>query len=217
MVYFHGGGWILGDLDSHQGNASRIAAHAQANVVQVDYRLAPENPYPAGVDDAIAAFEWVVAHIEQFGGNLDKVVVSGDSAGGNLAAVVAQHCRASEIRLAGQFLIYPATDLTNATDGAMLEYLGPETSTLANDPRVSPALSECLDGLAPAIIGVGAHDFLYQDNVRYARALSDAGVPVIFRQYPTLNHGFFSYGNVSAASDQAAEQLCEDLYKLLHS
>jgi acetyl esterase/lipase len=217
VVYFHGGGWIIGDLDSHQGNASRIAAHATANVVQVDYRLAPENPYPAGVEDAIAAFEWVIAHIEQFGGNLNKVVVAGDSAGGNLAAIVAQHCRAIGIRLAAQFLIYPATDLTAAVDSAMLEYLGPRASSLARAPRVSPALAERLDGLAPAIIGVGAHDFLYQDNVRYARALTDAGVTVIFRQYPTLNHGFFSYGNVSAASDQAAEQLCQDLHKILHA
>lgn len=217
VVYFHGGGWIIGDLDSHQGNASRIAAHAKAHVVQVDYRLAPENPYPASVEDAIAAFEWVIAHIDQFGGNLNKVVVAGDSAGGNLAAIVAQHCRASGIRLAAQFLIYPATDLTAAADSAMLEYLGPRGSTLAYDPRVSPALAERLDGLAPAIIGVGAHDFLYQDNVRYARALSSAGVTVIFRQYPTLNHGFFSYGNISAASDQAAEQLCQDLHKILHA
>jgi acetyl esterase/lipase len=216
VVYFHGGGWIIGDLDSHQGNASRIAAHAEAHIVQIDYRLAPENPYPAGVEDAIAAFEWVIAHIDQFGGNLNKVVVAGDSAGGNLAAIVAQHCRAAGIRLAAQFLIYPATDLTAAADSAMLEYLGPRASILARDPRVSPALAERLDGLAPAIIGVGAHDFLYQDNVRYARALSDAGVTVVFRQYPTLNHGFFSYGHVSAASDQAAEQLCQDLHKILH-
>jgi acetyl esterase/lipase len=217
VVYFHGGGWIIGDLDSHQGNASRIAAHAKAHVVQVDYRLAPENPYPAGIEDAIAALEWVIAHIDQFGGNLNKVVVAGDSAGGNLAAIVAQHCRASGTRLAAQFLIYPATDLTAAVDSAMLEYLGPRASSLARDPRVSPALAERLDGLAPAIIGVGAHDFLYQDNVRYAQALTDAGVTVIFRQYPTLNHGFFSYGNVSAASDQAAEQLCQDLHKILHA
>ncbi|MFT4470525.1 alpha/beta hydrolase fold domain-containing protein [Arthrobacter sulfonylureivorans] len=217
VVYFHGGGWIIGDLDSHQGNASRIAAHAMANVVQVDYRLAPENPYPAGVEDAIAAFEWVIEHIDQFGGNLNKVVVAGDSAGGNLAAIVAQHCRAIGIRLAAQFLIYPATDLTAAADSAMLEYLGPGASSLAREPRASPALAERLDGLAPAIIGVGAHDFLYQDNVRYARALTDAGVTVIFRQYPTLNHGFFSYGSVSAASDQAAEQLCQDLHKVLHN
>ncbi|TDL33358.1 alpha/beta hydrolase fold domain-containing protein [Arthrobacter nitrophenolicus] len=217
VVYFHGGGWILGDLDSHQGNASRIAAHAQANVVQVDYRLAPENPYPAGVEDAIAAFEWVIAHIGQFGDNLNKVVVAGDSAGGNLAAIVAQHCRASGIRLAAQFLIYPATDLSEAADSAMLEYLGPKAATIAKDPQVSPALADRLDGLAPAIIGVGAHDFLYEDNVRYARALTDAGVTVIFRHYPTLNHGFFSYGNVSAASDQAAKQLCQDLHTILHA
>lgn len=217
VVYFHGGGWILGDLDSHQGNASRIAAHAKANVIQVDYRLAPEHPYPAGVEDAIAAFEWVIAHIDQFGDNLNKVVVAGDSAGGNLAAIVAQHCRASGIRLAAQFLIYPATDLTEAADSAMLEYLGPKAATIAQDPRVSPAMADRLDGLAPAIIGVGTHDFLYEDNVRYARALTDAGVTVIFRQYLTLNHGFFSYGNVSAASDQAAEQLCQDLHNILHS
>jgi acetyl esterase len=218
VIYFHGGGWIIGDLDSHQANGSRIAAQAKAHVIQVDYRLAPEHPFPAGVEDALAALDWVIANIERFGGNPAKLVVAGDSAGGNLAAVAAQHCREQGIRLAAQFLIYPATDLSVSMDGGVeSQYLGPEAASLASNPQVSPALAGRLDGLAPAVIGVGVHDFLYQDNVRYARKLADAGVTVVFRQYPTLNHGFFSYGNVSTASDRAAEQMCKDLYRILHS
>ena len=112
-------------------------------------------------------FEWVIAHIEQFGGNLNKVVVAGDSAGGNLAAIVAQHCRASGIRLAAQFLIYPATDLTAAADSAMLEYLGSRVSSLARrDPRVSPALAERRHGLATATSASAPRLPLPQDNVQ---------------------------------------------------
>ncbi len=217
VVYFHGGGWIIGDLDSHQGNASRIAAHSGAYVVQVDYRLAPENPFPAGADDALAAVEWVAANIESFGGDPAKLVVAGDSAGGNLAAVVAQQCRDKGIPLAAQFLIYPATDFTTMAGTDMeQQYLGPDSAVTAHHSRVSPALAVRLDSVAPAFIGVGEHDFLHQDNLEFARRLREAGVNVVLRTYPSLNHGFFSYGAISEAADTAAEQMCQDLRSILH-
>jgi acetyl esterase/lipase len=217
VVYYHGGGWIIGDLDSHEANASRIAAHANAHVIQVHYRLSPENPFPAGLGDAVAALRWVAEHIGQFGGNPDKLVVAGDSAGGNLAAATAQYCRDNGIPLAAQFLIYPATDLRPmANDPVGQQYLGLDGPADPADPRVSPAANDHLGGLAPAIIGVGSYDFLRDDNATYAAKLATAGVSVIFREYPTINHGFFSYGNVSPASDQAAEEMVEDLRQLLH-
>ena len=111
IVFFHGGGWIIGDLDSHDGHARRLAATVGAVVVHVEYRLAPENPFPAGYDDCIAATEWAYDHIDELGGRADRIALAGDSAGGNLAAGVAVHCRDTGRPLAGQLLIYPAVDL----------------------------------------------------------------------------------------------------------
>src|SRR6478752_1211568 len=111
VVFFHGGGWIIGDLDSHDGHARRLAATVGAVVVHVQYRLAPENPFPSGYQDAVAATEWAFDHIDELGGRADLIAVAGDSAGGNLAAGVAIHCRDTGRPLAGQLLIYPAVDL----------------------------------------------------------------------------------------------------------
>jgi acetyl esterase len=216
LVYFHGGGWIIGDLDSHEGNASRMAATANAVVIQVQYRLAPENPFPAGFDDVIASIEWVVKNIEQFGGDLTRLAVGGDSAGGNLAAAAALYCRDNSIYLAAQFLIYPAVDLTNTKDLVTAQYLGRDAAEVAGTQQVSPTMAERLDGVAPTVIGVGMFDFLYEECVDFANKLAAAGVPVVLREFPTLNHGFFSYANVSPASDQAADLLCRDLHQLLH-
>jgi acetyl esterase/lipase len=216
LVYFHGGGWIVGDLDSHEAHAIRLANSAGVVVVNVGYRLAPEHPFPAGVDDAIAATRWVHAHIDRFGGDSAHIAVGGDSAGGNLAAVVAVQCRDEGLALAAQLLLYPATDLTRMGDPAVSgAYLGEQVVQKARDPRVSPALTPTLAGLAPAIIGVGHHDFLYRDNLAYAEALKQAGVPVTLREYPMLNHGFFSYTAISPASEAAAEALCADLRRVL--
>jgi len=217
VVFFHGGSWIVGDLDSHRGDASRIAATANAVVVQVDYRLAPEHPFPAAVDDACAAVEWVAAHIGDFGGSADRLAVAGDSSGGNLAAVAAQHCRAVGIPLAAQLLVYPVTFLGDfARQLVGRQYLGDALETVGRDIRLSPAYAESFEHLAPAVVGVGAHDFLYDDNIAYAGLLRDAGVPLVLREYPTLNHGFFGNGGVSPAADAAAAELCRDLGALLH-
>jgi acetyl esterase len=215
LVYFHGGGWILGDMDSHEAHCIRLANATGAVVVNVEYRLAPEHPFPAGADDAIAATRWVHANLARLGGDAKRLAVGGDSAGGNFAAVVAVKCRDEGIPLAAQLLIYPATDLTGLNDPKVVgAYLGPNASSVCRDLRASPVLAD-LEGVAPAILGVGHYDFLYSDNMAYASALMAAGVALTLRVYPNLNHGFFSYTAISQASEQASEQLCADLKALL--
>jgi acetyl esterase len=215
LVYFHGGGWILGDLDSHEAHCIRIANATGAVVVNVGYRLAPEFPFPAGADDAIAATRWVHANLARFGSDAKRFAVGGDSAGGNFAAVAAVICRDEGVPLAAQLLIYPATDLTGLGDPKVTgAYLGADAARHARDLRASPVLAN-LQGVAPAILGVGHYDFLYNDNMAYAKALQAAGVPLLLRQFPNLNHGFFSYTAISPASEAASEQLCADLKALL--
>jgi acetyl esterase len=218
LVYFHGGGFIVGDIDSHEAHCIRIANRSGAVVISVDYRLAPEAPFPAGVDDALAATRWVHLQRGRFGGADRPLAVGGDSAGGNFAAVAAVMCRDEKIALAVQFLLYPATDMRGDGHGPVgIAYLGqgPAAAQKALDPRASPVLAPSLAGVAPAIIGVGIHDFLYRDNLAYAKALNAAGVSTLLREFGTLNHGFFSYTAVSSDSCKAADSLCDDLRNAL--
>jgi acetyl esterase len=212
LVYFHGGGWVLGDLDSHEAHAVRLANEAACVVVNVDYRLAPEHRFPAAYDDSLAATLWAHEHIGRLGGQPQRLAVGGDSAGGNLAAAVALACRDRGIGLAAQLLIYPATDLSGLNGMPERAYLGDENlERLGLDPRASPRHAVSHAGLAPAILGVGVHDFLYADNLAYVAALRAAGVPLTYREFPTLNHGFFSFTAISQASLLAAQMLCTDL------
>ncbi|WP_426118186.1 alpha/beta hydrolase fold domain-containing protein [Kocuria sp. LHG3120] len=212
VLYIHGGGWVLGDLDSHQGTAARLAAATPATVVQVDYRRAPEHVFPAAVDDAVAAAEWVHAHLADLGGR--RLVLAGDSAGGNIAAAVALHCRDHEMPVEAVLLLYPATDWTVQPIGGLVASYVPAGQEPA-DPRLSPALAPSLAGLPPTILGVGGLDFLFEDNLAYVHALRGAGVPVSLRVFPELSHGFFSYATISAAADRASERMCRDLSTLL--
>ncbi|HSV83303.1 MAG TPA: alpha/beta hydrolase, partial [Ramlibacter sp.] len=217
LVYFHGGGFILGDIASHEAHCIRIANRTGAVVVTVDYRLAPEDPFPAGVEDSLAATRWVHASLDRFAGVQRPFALGGDSAGGNMAAVSAIACRDAGIRVAVQFLLYPATDLTGPAHGRVGDlYLGTDAGRTARsqDWRASPVRAD-LAGVAPAILGVGAHDFLYQENIRFARALEAAGVTCTLRQFPTLNHGFFSFVAISPACAAAADSLCDDLREAL--
>lgn len=214
LVYFHGGGWVVGDLESHEAHAIRLANRAGVVVLNVDYRLAPEHRFPAAVDDAETAMLWASQHLNELGGKGKPMAVGGDSAGGNLAAVAALYCRDHGIALACQLLLYPATNLSGR-GGPEKSYLGDNAEVKAQDPRASPLKSATLSGLAPAIIGVGMHDFLYEDNLAYAAALKAAGVPLLMRVYGNLNHGFFSYTAVSHESAAAADQLCDDLRQQL--
>ncbi|HMS27534.1 MAG TPA: alpha/beta hydrolase [Burkholderiaceae bacterium] len=212
LVYFHGGGFVVGDLDSHDAHAIRLANEAQCVVVNVDYRLAPEHRFPAAYDDCWAVTQWVAQNISRLGGHVKRLAVGGDSAGGNLAAAVALACRDCGLKLAAQLLLYPATDLTQLNGMPEQAYLGAENiSTTGRDWRASPKLAASHAGLAPAILTVGAHDFLFKDNQAYAQVLRNANVALTYREFPTLNHGFFSFTAISQDSLIAAQMVCADL------
>lgn len=233
VVFFHGGGFALGDLDTHDGTARWHAARADAVVVSVDYRLAPEHPYPAAVEDALAATAWVAGHAAELGVDAGRLAVAGDSAGGTLAAVVAQQARAGRAPApVFQLLWYPATmwDLTlpamteNAQapilDAAAIAvfaewYLG-EVDLDRLPAAVAPGRAEDLSGLAPAWIGVAGHDPLRDDGVRYAERLAAAGVPVQLDRADTLVHGYVAYAGVVPAATEATERGLRALRAALH-
>ena len=215
LVYFHGGGFMIGDIDSHQAHAIRFANTAKVVVVNVDYRLAPEHPFPQGVDDAIAATLWADKNRSRLGGAGKPLAIGGDSAGGNFAAVTAIVCRDQGIRLAAQVLLYAVTDMTKEGNPDIRHaYFGATFEKDSKSLKASPVLAR-LEGVAPVIMGVGVHDFLYKDNLAYAAVLRAAKVPLTYREFPTLNHGFFSYTAIAPACEAAAEQICRDLRDLL--
>lgn len=222
VVFFHGGGFVAGDLDTHDGIARAHAVAADAVVVSVDYRLAPEHPFPAAVDDALAATEWVAAHAGELGVDPARLAVAGDSAGGNLAAVVAQLAReAGGPAICFQLLWYPATSydmtLPSFTENAeapiidrqalaqvTLAYAG--HVDLSNPPAtLAPARAADLTGLPPAYIGVAGHDPLRDDGIRYGELLAAAGVPVQVDNAATLVHGFLGYAGVIPVATEATE------------
>lgn len=229
IVLLHGGGFVIGDLDTHDITARTLANGCAAVVVSVDYRLAPEHPFPAPVDDAVAAARHVADHLADFGGD-DRVALAGDSAGGNLSAVVAQAFREEGRPLAGQLLIYPVTDMTGEypshtenAEGLFLDlatmawfqqqYAG-HLADLA-DPRLSPLLGD-LHGLAPAVVVVAELDPLRDDGLAYATALAAAGVPVEVRRFPGLVHGFVDMGRHSEAAQRALDETCALFRAVLH-
>ena len=229
IVLLHGGGFVIGDLDTHDLTARTLANGCAAVVVSVAYRLAPEHPFPAAPDDAVAAVRYVAEHLADLGGD-DRVAVEGDSAGGNLAAVVAQAFRDEGRPLAGQLLIYPVTDMagsypahTENAEGYFLDaasmawfqrqYTGDRTDL--GDPLLSPLRGD-LTGLAPAVVVVAEFDPLRDDGLAYAEALATAGVAVEVRTFPGLIHGFVDMGRHSAAAQQALDETCTLFRKVLH-
>lgn len=227
LVLLHGGGWVIGDLDTHDPQARALCHHAGVVVVSVDYRLAPEHPFPAAVEDAVAATRWVAEHNDQW--SLGPLAVGGDSAGGNLAAVVAQQLR-DEVPLAAQLLIYPFIDLTmeqpsvrKLARGYYLEadtmrwfrahYLGGQVDP--RDARVSPLFADDLGGLPPAVIATAEFDPLRDEGRAYADALRGAGVEVRFREHPGQIHGFFGMGGLVDSAEKAIAATCADLAALL--
>ncbi|OBI21538.1 lipase [Mycobacterium sp. E2327] len=218
LVFYHGGGWVIGDLDTYDPLCRLTCRDAGIHVLSVDYRLAPEHPAPAAVEDAYAAFEWAHEHAGELGAAPGRVAVGGDSAGGNLAAVVAQLAR-NEGGPAPvlQWLIYPRTDFTAQTrsmglfargflltrrdmDWFQAQYLRGSGIDPA-DPRLSPLRAESLSGLAPALIAVGGFDPLRDEGEAYAAALRAAGTAVDLRYMGSLTHGFvnlFQLGGDSA-------------------
>lgn len=230
LVYFHGGGFVLCDLDSHDSCCRRLANGAGAVVVSVDYRLAPETPFPAAVHDAWTATQWVADHAAELGADPDRLVVAGDSAGGNLAAVVAMLARdRGGPSIAFQLLIYPVLDQRRKssvtsphTAGGVLtaehmqwftkQYLGPDGDR--TDVLASPILGE-LAGLPPAHIVTGELDPLRAEDEEYARLLSAAGVPVTCAQYERMFHGFFNLSDHLPIARHANDDVCAVLKGVL--
>jgi acetyl esterase len=230
VAFFHGGGWVIGDLDTHDRSVREICRGSRAVVVAVDYRLAPEHAFPAAAEDAVAAARWIAAHRGELGGD-DRLAVAGDSAGGNLAAVVAQQLTAEGTPVVGQFLIYPAVDAlgdyqSRAENGRgyFLEqptidwfyghYAGAWDD--AEDPRLSPLHAADLSGLPPAVVVTAEYDPLRDEGETYAEALRAAGVPVEVTRYDGMIHGFFAMGAASPAAQAAIDESCARLGELLH-
>ncbi|WP_346618453.1 alpha/beta hydrolase [Blastococcus montanus] len=229
VLFFHGGGWVIGDLDTHDNMARHICRGSGAVVIAVDYRLAPEHPFPAAADDAVAAARWVAGHLGELGGN-DRLGLAGDSAGGNLAAVVAQTLHADGTPLAGQFLIYPAVDAEgeypSRTENATGYFLEKETMDWfyghyagawddAKDPRLSPLHGSDLSGLPPAVVVTAEYDPLRDEGEAYGEALRAAGVDAHVQRYDGMIHGFFDMGAVSPAAQQAIDESCARFGELL--
>jgi acetyl esterase len=214
VVFYHGGGWVIGDLDSHDAVCQELSGGAGVAVLSVDYRLAPEHPFPAPVDDAWAALCWAREHAAELGADPDRLAVAGDSAGGNLAAVMALEARDANIPLRFQLLVYPATDFSrrrpsfqeNGT-GYMLTSGSIEWFERHYDPdradwRASPMLAPDHRGVAPAMVLTCEYDPLRDEGDDYAARLRAAGVPVTHRCYQGLIHGAFSMGQVVPSAQE---------------
>jgi acetyl esterase len=239
VVFFHGGGWVAGDLDTHDRQARLLAIETGSVVVSVDYRRPPEVRFPGAFEDAFAATKDIVARIAEFGGDATRVGVAGDSAGGNLAAATAIACREAGIKLAAQLLVYPVTDVAgNFADAkenarfpsraenaegyflsrAVMEwfcghYLA-ETGH-GTDWRVSPLRAKNLAGLAPAVVATAWYDPLRDEGKAYADALAAAGVPTRYHPGAGLIHGYFGLGEASEAAKREAQRARADFKALL--
>lgn len=227
LVYFHGGGWVLGDLESHDGPCRRLANDAGCAVVSVDYRMAPEHKFPAAISDSAAATRWVIGAAADLGIDPARVAVGGDSAGGNIAAVMALMARDRFLpALAYQLLIYPAVDMAMQTVSSQRinagyplvtatmkwfidHYLrGPED---VNDWRASPIRAVSLAGVAPAFVITAAHDPLADEGVAYAARLAAEGVRVTSMHVSDQAHGYLTWGKIVRAADTLQHVLAAQL------
>lgn len=222
VVFFHGGGWAMGDLDCYDSFMRDLCVRSGACFLSVDYRLAPEHKYPAGLEDGLAAVRWAAQR--QQTGDVSAVAVMGDSAGGNLATVIARHVHSDgSVRLAAQILLYPVLDVMSPHsrypsrmrfgDGHyLLTRESIDTTTTwyldgtgqRSDPDVSPLLAEDLSGLPPTVIVIGGHDPLLDEGRSYAQRLAAAGVPVEFKCFESTIHAFLSFGVLAVAQDGRA-------------
>jgi len=238
VIFFHGGGWVAGDLETHDRQARNLVIETGAVVVSVDYRRPPETRFPGAFEDAFAAVRDVIARLGEFGGDPQRVGVAGDSAGGNLAATTALACRDAGIKLAGQLLVYPVTDVVgNFADAAenarfpsraenaegyflsravMEWFCGHYLADKADgaDWRVSPLRATSLKGVAPAVVTTAWFDPLRDEGHAYAKALKAAGVPGAYHSGEGLIHGYFGLGDASDAARAEARRARAD-FKLL--
>ena len=231
-VYLHGGGWVIGDLESHDRVCRRLAQGAQCAVVAVDYRLAPEHPAPAGPDDVLAAVRWIFDHALELGLDPMRMAVAGDSAGGGLAAVCALHFRDTDVRLRAQVLFYPGIDLSPAAlafdslreNGAvppltleLMAFFSEKFLTTCDplDPRISPLRAPDHRGLPPTLIFTAECDAIRDHGRHYRDALESAGVEVEYVELPGMIHGFVEMAGVLPASVRAFEHAAEFLHRTL--
>lgn len=224
LLYFHGGGWVLSNLDTHDSLCRKITNRAQCIVISVDFRLAPEHKFPAAAEDSFAATCWVAEHATELYGDAQRIAVAGDSAGGNLAAVVALMARdQNKPALSYQVLIYPVTDYHtpgtpsyfelgkgyNLTREEMIwfwrSYLANEQD--AQNPYAVPMHAQSLRGLPPAFIITAEYDPLRDEGEAYAAHLRESGVPVILKRYPGMLHGFVNMSGILDQGKQAIEDI----------
>ena len=235
VVFFHGGGFVLGSLGVNDALCSRVSEATGAVVVSVGYRLAPLNPFPAAVDDSYAALVWAAEHADELGADAQRLAVMGDSAGGNLAAVMCLLARdRSGPTIRHQALVYPVIDLSVAASAARPDVSNPILSTAdlesfrkhyffghkseaADDPRASPILATDHQGLPPALIQVGEQDPLRDDGQRYAEVLRAAGVPVRITEYAGMPHGFLGFPRFCKEAPAALAELCAELRSALNA
>lgn len=226
LMFFHGGGWVIGTIDTHDLVCRALTEATAATVVSVDYRLAPEHPFPAAPDDCTAATKWVATNSAEIGVDGNRLAVCGDSAGGNLAAVVAQDCAADGPAIAAQALVYPVTDMVDDTraslhknaEGYLLTSAAMEwfyghyvtNGDLRSDPRLSP-LRGALAGQPPAIVLTAEYDPLHDEGKAYADALIKAGVDVEYDCYSGQVHTFFTQVGFMDASLDAVGRIAEFL------
>jgi acetyl esterase len=226
LVFLHGGGFMHGDLETHDAPCRFLAEHAGVRVLAVDYRLGPEHRFPAAYDDALAAYSWAVEHAAELGADPDRIGVGGDSAGGNLSAGVAFEAARRGWPCRVQLLVYPATDARRATRSAELFatgfYLTGAYMDLANrsyagsdadldDPRYSPAYADVPAGLAPALVFTAGFDPLRDEGEAFASRLAEAGVRVEATRFPDQIHGFFNIVGVGHSSRAANRRIAEAL------
>lgn len=223
MVFAHFGGGVVGDLATSEVFCTILASIVRCAVVSVDYRLAPEHRFPAGLEDVLAAYRWVRDHADRFGAPVGEAMIGGDSMGGNFAAVIPQELkRADEPQPALQLMIYPAVDMASETQSmttyadaypmsrSMMEwfaghYMGPDADPA--DPRLSPIKTADLSGLAPAVVITAGFDPLVDQGQAYARRLRDAGVPTFYRCYDALPHAFTAFTGAIPAADTACREI----------
>jgi acetyl esterase len=226
ILYFHGGGWVIGSLEAYDLPCRFFCARTGCAVVAVDYRLAPEHKFPAGLDDAVASFRWLAQDAAELGIDPDRIVVAGDSAGGTLATVTAQQVRGEAHTPCLQWLIYPATDLAAdtpshascgkgflLTQADMEWFRGLYLNDLAeiDDPRVSPLRAADLSGLPPALIFTSGIDPLRDEGQAYAEKLAAGGVKVVHREFESLIHGFVGMRGALQAAARAMDDMVAGL------
>ncbi|MFY9488288.1 MAG: alpha/beta hydrolase [Solirubrobacterales bacterium] len=225
LVYFHGGGFVIGDVEAYDLQVRTLAENSGATVLSCDYRLAPEDPFPAGIDDAESITRWALDNVASLGGDPQRVAVGGDSAGGNLAAVTAQTLRDQTPGLSAQVLLYPVLDLDDEAEhypsreenaaGPLLtreridwfnELYVPVGADRMN-PRMSPGVAEDLTGLPPTILVTAGFDLLRDEGDHYGGRLAAAGVPVRHLRYESLIHGFCGFGPLSTGCAEAIAEI----------